>query len=137
MRTGRTATQRPNITFLVVALALAQLWAQVIRRADDRGGHIGVGAQYFRDAEIPELDGALLRSGKHDILGLEIAMQNIAVEKTYMCETCNHEVNGALENTMNNKRQGATTATAGVPKSSTEYTSTTTSTSTQHKQGLI
>jgi len=67
----------PDVRLEGVRPALNDLWRQVVRRADHRFRLVYRMAEHARDAEVADLDDALLRQ-KH-ILALQIAVQNFAV----------------------------------------------------------
>jgi hypothetical protein len=71
------ATERPNVTLLVVGLFLTNLWREVVGRADSGLGTVIGVLENSRDTEVTDLD--LIRLCHKNVLGLQITMQDLSI----------------------------------------------------------
>ena len=79
-------TKAPDVTFVVVRLAFANFWREVVRRAN-RGACVLVGVlQNPRNSKIAQLD-QLFAPRQEDVLGLEVTVQDFAIVQVLERET--------------------------------------------------
>ena len=68
----KNAAKRPNITLMIVGLLLAQLRAEVVRRADNGVSEVRRLVQHLRHTQIPNLD--LVFLSQEHVNGLDVSM---------------------------------------------------------------
>ena len=83
------ASETPNIRLLVVRLFLADLRREIVGSADGSIGAVVGVLQYSGDAEVSNLD-VSLRS-EEDVLGFQIAMQDLFVMDVIHCQGHLHQ----------------------------------------------
>mmetsp|Transcript_27864 Transcript_27864/g.66198 ORF Transcript_27864/g.66198 Transcript_27864/m.66198 type:complete len:241 (-) Transcript_27864:369-1091(-) len=71
------AAERPYVTLLVILLALADLWREVVRRPDRGGCKVVRVVEHLGDAKVAELQDPSL--GDEHVLGLEVPVQDLPV----------------------------------------------------------
>lgn len=71
------AAEGPNVTLVVVWLLFAELWRKIIRRSDDRVGHILRLIQQFGDTQVANFD--LIFFPEEHIRRLDVTMQNLVL----------------------------------------------------------
>ena len=71
------APEAPHVGLVIVGLILANLWGEVVGRADGGGGELVGSSEHFAHAEIAKLAPSV--GGEKDVLRLEVAVEHLAI----------------------------------------------------------
>ena len=74
----------PDVSLVVISVALHDFWAQVVRSADDGSCHFSGGLKHSGDAEVAQFYESTIH--KENVSGFDVTVEDLSVVAVLQCE---------------------------------------------------